>query len=190
MLLIVDTPTEPNSLEGFAARLGPMREMHFDRIHDVEVNPARYNVAHAALALPPHNDFAGMSWPPSVQALHMLANEVAGGLSVVVDGFAVLDSMRRDGPDLFELLCRVRVPFRMFDATTETYAVAPLVKLDIEGAMSRFRYSNQVMQPVDPTRRDAAAWYRAHHELSRLVADPSNQARRHRRAPSYEVLTG
>ena len=49
-----------------------------ERIHNVKVDPKGYNVAHTNLDLPPHNDFASIP-PPSVQALHMLANEARVG---------------------------------------------------------------------------------------------------------------
>lgn len=177
VLVVTGSPTEPNSLEGFARRLGPMREMHFARIHNVEVDPAGYNVAHTNLPLPPHNDFAGMSWPPSIQALHMLANDVEGGQSVVTDGFAILEGLRADEPEMFEVLCSVPIPFRMFDPTTETYSSGPLVQLEPDGSIRRLRFSNQVMQAADPTQPRMAEFYRAYQELTRRILDRSNQAR-------------
>lgn len=177
VLVVTGAPTEPNSLEGLAARLGPMREMPFDRIHNVEVDPAGYNVAHTNLPLPPHNDFAGMSWPPSIQALHMLANEVEGGQSVVTDGFAILESLRADEPEMFAVLCSVPIPFNMFDDSTQTYSAGPLVELEPDGSIRRFRFSNQVMLAADPTHPRMTEFYRAYHELTRRILDRANQAR-------------
>ena len=177
VLVLTDAPTEPNSLEDFAPRLGPMREMSFARVHNVEVDVSGYNVAHTNLPLPPHNDFAGMSWPPSVQALHMLANEVDDGLSVIVDGFGVLAEMRAEEPALFAALTTTALPFRMWDDTTETYAVETMVELNAAGDVIRLRYSNQVMQPMDPTGDTVADFYRAYHHLSQKIVDRRNQAR-------------
>lgn len=177
VLVLTDAPTEPNSLEDFTSRLGPMREMHFARVHNVEVDPSGYNVAHTNLPLPPHNDFAGMSWPPSVQALHMLANEVDDGLSVVVDGYGVLADLRSESPELFDALLTTALPFRMWDESTETYTVQPMVEVDVNGEISRLRYSNQVMQPMDPTGPTVTDFYRAYHRLSEMIVDRQNQAR-------------
>lgn len=170
--ILVDTPTEPDSLENLAPRLGPVRELLFERIHNVEVDPTGYNIAHTALALPPHNDFVSYSWPPSVQVLHMLRNEAPGGDSIIVDGWAVLEQLRRDYPDLFNILCSVPVPFRQFDDNNETYAVVPMVQCDPAGEITVFRYSNQLMQTMVPTAPRVAEFYRAFHELSRRIISP------------------
>ncbi len=170
--MIIDAaPREPGTLEHLAPRLGPVREVLFDRIHDVAVDPSGYNVAHTPMALPPHNDFASYTWPPSVQALHMLVNETAGGDSVIVDGWALLKAMRSERPEDFDVLCRVSVPFREFDANTETYAVEPIVRCNPDGSVSGLRFSNQLMQAIDPNDPDAAAFYRAYHELCCRVTD-------------------
>ena len=78
-------PVLPGTLEELAPRLGPVREVLFERIHNVEVYADGYNVAHTSLAVPPHNDFASYSWPPSVQALHMLVNDTPGPQVEVAD---------------------------------------------------------------------------------------------------------
>ena len=53
-MILEGAPTEPGTLEYLAPRLGPGREVLFDRIHDVAVDPCGYNVAHTPLPLPPH----------------------------------------------------------------------------------------------------------------------------------------
>ena len=78
-ICIKNAPCVPNTLEDLAKRLGPIREVLFERIHNVSVDGHVYNIAHTSLEVPPHNDFASYSWPPSVQALHMLVNECEGG---------------------------------------------------------------------------------------------------------------
>lgn len=175
-IILSHAPTERGTLETLAPRLGPIREVLFDRIHDVEVDPAGYNVAHTPLPLPPHNDFASYSWPPSVQALHMLVNDARGGSSVIVDGFAVLSALREEAPALFDVLCAMPVPFREFDDDTETYAVAPIVRCDVDGRIASLRFSNQLMQTIDPGDSRAAAFYDAYHELCRRLTGDDARA--------------
>ena len=55
--VLVDAPTEPDSSEELSTRLGPIREVLFERIHNVKVDPKGYNIAHTGLAVAPHNDF-------------------------------------------------------------------------------------------------------------------------------------
>lgn len=174
--ILSEAPDVPGTLESLAPRLGPVRELLFDRIHNVKVDPAGYNVAHTPLALPPHNDFASYTWPPSVQALHMQVNEATGGDSFIVDGWSVIESLREDRPDFFDSLCAVSVPFREFDNDNETYAEQPIVSCDASGRLVGFRFSNQLMQTLDPTHPDALGFYRAYHELCRRITDPRNRS--------------
>ncbi|MDC0088520.1 TauD/TfdA family dioxygenase [Porticoccaceae bacterium] len=171
VILITDAPTEPETLEQLAPMLGPIRELLFERIHNVSVEGHVYNIAHTSLGLPPHNDFASYSFPPSAQALHMLHNEVPGGNSIVVDGWAVLEQLRLDHPDYFRILCDFAVPFREFDDNNETFAVEPMIRCDSAGNIVSLRFSNQLMQIMNPMQKGIKEFYRAYHELCVRVAD-------------------
>lgn len=174
-VMIIDAaPTVPGTLEELAPRLGPVREVLFDRIHNVTVDPSGYNVAHTPMALPPHNDFASYTWPPSVQALHMLANETVGGESIIVDGWAVLQAFREQRPDDFAVLREVPVPFREFDENTETFAAEPIIRCDANDEIAGLRFSNQLMQAIDPNDPRAVPFYRAYHALCRQLTDPAS----------------
>ena len=129
-IVIKEAPCVPNSLEELAPRLGPIREVLFERIHNVPMKGHVYNIAHTSLELPPHNDFASYTWPPSVQALHMLENECEGGKSIIVDGYAVLRDLRDDCSEYFDILSTFSVPFREFDEENETYANEPMIRLN------------------------------------------------------------
>ena len=170
--VLVDAPTEPDSSEQLATRLGPIREVLFERIHNVKLDPKGYNIAHTGLAVAAHNDFTSYSWPPNVQALHMLVNECEGGESTVVDGFGLLHELRSDDPDKFDLLCTVPVPFRIFSEEYECYAVNPMVELDSDGDVRLLRFNTAQMQAVPLSEPRLGDFYAAYHELSRRVNSP------------------
>jgi len=176
-IILQQAPTQPGTLESLSPRLGPIREVLFARIHDVQVDPSGYNIAHTPNALPPHNDFASYSWPPSVQALHMLVNEAAGGESIIVDGWNVLSTLRERHPGHFRTLCEEPVPFREFDDDNETYAVAPLVRCNADGTIVSLRFSNQLMQALDPGAPGVGEFYRAYHALCGLLTADDVKAR-------------
>ena len=173
--VLVDAPTDPESSEQLTARLGPIREVLFERIHNVKLDPKGYNIAHTGLAVAPHNDFTSYSWPPNVQALHMLVNECEGGESVVVDGFGLLSELREDDPDKFDVLCSVPVPFRIFSAEHECYAVNPMVEVDNDGEITMVRFNTAQMQALPLAEPRLAEFYAAYHELSRRVNAPGAQ---------------
>ena len=188
VIVIQQAPQEPATLEQLAPVIGPIRELLFDRIHNVSVEGHVYNIAHTALGLPPHNDFASYSFPPSVQALHMLHNEVPGGESIVVDGWAVLERLRGDHPSYFKTLCEFPVAFRQFDDNNETYAAAPLVRCDNTGNIISLRFSNQLMQMMSPLQTGIKAFYLAYHELCLRIADAEKDYRSTFRLEGGEIM--
>ena len=168
-ICIKDAPQTPNTLEDLAPRLGPLREVLFERIHNVSLDGHVYNIAHTSLEVPPHNDFASYSWPPSVQALHMLNNECAGGETMIVDGLSVLADLRNDHPNFFDILTTFPVPFREFDEINETFTDEPIVRLNSANKVIGFRFSNQLMQMINPLKKDLDIFYKAYHELCTRV---------------------
>jgi len=151
-ICIKNAPCIPNSLEDLASMDGHV-----------------YNIAHTSLEVPPHNDFASYSWPPSVQALHMLINECEGGESMIIDGYKVLKDLKDDHPDIFNVLCTFSVPFREFDEENETYANEPIIRLNTANEIIGFRYSNQLMQMIDPHKKNVSLFYKAYHELCNRI---------------------
>jgi len=168
-ICIKNAPCIPDSLEDLSPRLGPIREVLFERIHNVSVDGHIYNIAHTSLEVPPHNDFASYSWQPSVQALHMLINECKGGESIIVDGYAVLNDLKNDCPDFFDILSAFSVPFREFDKENETYANEPIIRLNAASEIVGLRYSNQLMQMIDPHKKNVGLFYKAYHELCNRI---------------------
>ena len=172
VIILKEAPKELNSLEMLSKRLGPIHETLFERIHNVSVTGHVYNVAHTSKGLPPHNDFASYKSQPSIQALHMLENECEGGESIIVDGWKLLEDLRDDRPDFFKILQDFDVPFREFDEENETFAEAPIIKCSNDGSIESFRYSNQLMQMIDPTKHGVKDFYMAYHELTTRIHNP------------------
>tara|TARA_B100000686_G_C16717765_1_gene933083 strand:+ start:72 stop:1133 length:1062 start_codon:yes stop_codon:yes gene_type:complete len=168
-IILTNAPTKPNSLELLSKRLGPIHETLFERIHNVSVTGHIYNVAHTSKELPPHNDFASYKSQPSIQALHMLENECKGGNSIIVDGLQVVEDLREENLEYFNILSEFDVPFRQFDESNETYAEAPLINCSSDGSIESFRFSNQLMQMIDPATKGLKKFYKAYHDVSARV---------------------
>lgn len=178
VLVLRGVPTTGTPSEDFLDSIRiPIWEGPFGlRSIDTRVQAVAYNVAETAEALPPHTDLAGYQWPPSGQMLHMLVNEAEGGDSLVVDGWRVLAEFRADHPAGFDVLTQVPVAHRIFSEDRETYARAPLVRLDTAGAINGFRFSNQTLQPLPLDEPRMPEWYDAYTELARRICDPSQAA--------------
>ena len=170
-IILKNAPKEPNSLEVLSRRLGPIHETLFERIHNVSIEGYGYSVAHTSKEIPPHNDFASYKSQPSIQILHMLENECEGGDSIIVDGWEVVEDLRKDNPEYFNILKEFNVPFRQFDENNETYTVAPMINCLSNGSLESFRFSNHLMQMINPSREGVKNFYKAFHEASSRVLD-------------------
>ena len=102
----------------------------------------------------------------------MLVNDCKGGESMIVDGYSVLNDLKEEHPHFFEILCNFPVPFREFDEDNETYAIEPIIRLNSKKEVVGFRYSNQLMQMINPNSENLDLFYKAYHELcSRVNSD-------------------
>ena len=106
----------------------------------------------------------------------MLENECEGGDSIIVDGWEVVEDLRKDNPEYFNILREFNVPFRQFDENNETYAEAPMIKCASDGTIESFRFSNQLMQMIDPSRQGIKRFYKAYHEVSARVNDNKHRS--------------
>ena len=78
---------------------------------------------------------------PGIQLLHCLVNETSGGLSTLVDGFAVARRCARRIRPAFDVLTGTPVRFKYLDAQTELTASAPPIELDVTGAVKSIHFS-------------------------------------------------
>lgn len=171
--IVEGVPTVPGEVERFAEAVGHVREVAFERVHNVYHDPDGYNVAHTPLELKPHSDMPSYHWPPSIQLLHFLANEAQGGESVVVDGWNALRLLRESDPAAFEILSRVPVRYQLFSDTEDTYAISPMVQLDTDREVAMFRFSNQLALPLHVEFDMVEPFYDAYRKLGNLIDNPA-----------------
>ncbi|KAK0393083.1 hypothetical protein QR680_000047 [Steinernema hermaphroditum] len=96
--------------------------------------------------LPLHTDFPSLTTPPQLQLLHMIQRADEGGLSVFVDGFHVAEQLRKERPDVFEILST-------FDAE---YIEEGFDKHEIDGHERTFDYDMTARHKVIETARDGS----------------------------------
>ena len=167
--IVTGVPSVDGEVERFAETVGHVREVAFERVHNVRHDPAGYNVAHTPGELKPHTDMPSYNWPPSIQLLHFLSNQATGGESTLVDGWAALAELRRTHPEHFDTLCRVPVPYQLFSDAEDTWAENPMVALDADGEVKLFRFSNQLAQPLSVAFDQVEAFYDAYRTLGAII---------------------
>ena len=186
-VIVTDVPCVDGEVERFAEIFGPVRELAFERVHNVRLDPDGYNVAHTSGELKPHTDFPSYAWPPSIQLVHFRANRTTGGESTLVDGWAAIAELRRTHPGHFAVLTRIPVPYQLFSDHEDTAAEAPVIELDASGEVRLCRFSNQLAQPLRAPFDEVEAFYAAYRTLGRII--DSGRYRSTFRAADGDLLT-
>ena len=172
--LLHGVPTMPGAVCEVVGLFGYVRETNYGRLFDVVSVEAPLNLAFTALALGNHTDNPYRDPVPQLQLLHCLDAAGEGGESIVVDGFAVAERLRREAPDAFELLARTKVPFRYIEAgSVDLRHAAPLIELDVDGELRAIRYNSRSIGPIDLDADAVLAFYAAHRRFGRLLHDPA-----------------
>jgi len=153
---------------------GYVRETNYGRLFDVVSVEEPQNLAFTAMALGNHTDNPYRDPVPQLQLLHCLEAAGEGGASIVVDGFAVAERLRRDAPEAFDRLTKTKVPFRYVEpGSVDLRHAAPLIELDSEGSLRAIRYNSRSIGPVDLDPDDVPPFYAAHRRFGRMLHDPA-----------------
>jgi len=172
--LLHSVPTAPGTVCEVVRLFGYVRETNYGRLFDVVSVEQPHNLAFTAMALGNHTDNPYRDPVPQLQLLHCLEAAGEGGESVVVDGFAVADRLRREAPDAFAILTRTAVPFRYVEmGAVDLRDAMPLIELDVGGGVRAVRYNNRSIGPLDIDAEDVPAFYAAYRRFARLLHDPA-----------------
>jgi len=172
--LLRGVPTVPGTVCEVVRLFGYVRETNYGRLFDVISVEQPQNLAFTALGLGNHTDNPYRDPVPQLQLLHCLEAAGAGGESIVVDGFAAAERLRREVPHAFELLARTMVPFRYVEpGAVDLRHAAPLIELDPEGDLRTIRYNSRSIGPIDLDPDAIPNFYAAHRQLGRLLHDPA-----------------
>ena len=134
-------PTAPGTVLKVGSMFGFTRETNFGALFNVRSTPNATDLAYTSMSLDPHTDYPYRAPVPGIQLLHCLVNETTGGLSTLVDGFAVAQALRADHPEAFTVLASTPVRFRYLDADTELTASAVPIELDVTGGLKAIQFS-------------------------------------------------
>ena len=167
-------PVSPGAVADVVALFGYVRETNYGRVFDVVSTEQPHNLAYTALALGNHTDNPYRDPVPQLQLLHCLAAAGEGGESVVVDGFAVADRLRREAPDAFAILTTTPVSFSYVEPeAVDLRHTAPLIEFDVVGRLRTIRYNDRSIAPLDVDADAVEAFYAAYRRFGRLLHDPA-----------------
>ena len=144
-VIIKNTPIENKFLLKFVNSIGPVKITNFGEYFDVMSKPNPNDLAYKPIALPPHTDNPYRKpAAPGIQFLHCLQNEVSGGFSTLVDGFAVAEYLKKNNSQAFESLTTTNLRYQFQDKDIVLENWGELIELDKDGDYKQVRYSTRV----------------------------------------------
>ncbi len=168
--------SEADALTQIATRVDYQRQTNFGVTFEVRSVPKPINLAYTALALPLHTDLANQETPPGYQFLHCLINDSTGGESVFADGLRVLEDLRAENPEHFQLLATHAIPFRFEDESHEILHHHPVINVDYFGQIVEIKYNAHLADIFDLPEAIMHAYYLAYRDLMARL-----------RAPKYRI---
>jgi gamma-butyrobetaine dioxygenase len=172
IVLMRNAPAEPGKLLEIGGRVGPIRATNFGEYYDVISMPNPNASAYTAMALELHTDLANWRWPPDYQLLFCVRNDAVGGGSILADGFRVAEDLRREEPEILDLLSRHPIEFRFHDESCDIAARAPTIGVDNAGRLRSVRFNNWLRSTLDVPEDVVAPLYRALGRFWERLRDP------------------
>jgi trimethyllysine dioxygenase len=146
------------------------------------------DTAYTSLALPAHTDTTYFTDPAGLQMFHLLSHEEGqGGASLLVDGFQVSNTLRRESPRAWNALARIPVTWHASgnDGITITPAKkfpvlnqAPRYEVDALWGLYQVRWNNDDRGAVDLNQgkdRVAQIWYNAAAKFNEILRRKENE---------------
>ena len=134
-------PTENNFLVNFANSIGSIRRTNFGEYFDVISKPNPNDLAYTSLPLAPHTDNPYRNPVPCIQLLHCIKNEVSGGFSTLVDGYTVTELLKKQFPEFYEILTKIKIRFQFMDQSIVLESWAEMIQLDENNKLRQVRFS-------------------------------------------------
>jgi gamma-butyrobetaine dioxygenase len=167
-VIVKNTPTQNNYIVDFANSIGSIRPTNFGEFFNVKSIPNPNDLAYTSLALPPHTDNPYRKPIPCIQLLHCIENEVSGGFSTLVDGFKVATYLKKNDPEYFEILTKIKVKFKFTDKDVVLENTGKLIELDEQNNLKQIRFNTRLDYVPILEKNQLDLYYKARGKISAL----------------------
>lgn len=176
-IVLYNVPSDPERILEVGSYFGYVKETNFGRYFEVYSRPDGNDLAYRSVALGPHTDNPYRNPVPGIQLLHCLVNETTGGFSTLVDSLKVLEQLRAETPEGYELLKSMPVRFRFVDAGTELTTQRTMVQTNDNGQPTGVHYSPRLDALPLLSDNETRVFHRARQRLGELFSDTTYEAR-------------
>lgn len=172
---LVNGPIEELALTRVVDLFGYVRETNYGRHFEVrtEVNPT--NLAYTGLGLQAHTDNPYRDPVPTVQVLYCLESSAAGGENMVVDGFRVVEKLRAENEEWFDVLSRYCARFEYAGSGgVMLQSRRPMIELAPDGELIGVRFNNRSAAAITDVPFDIMeTYYAAYRRMGEIIDDPT-----------------
>ncbi|XP_062917836.1 gamma-butyrobetaine dioxygenase [Mobula hypostoma] len=151
LVQLKNAPVEEGQVARLGKRIGYLRLTFYGNCWQVEDKANANNVAYTSGELSLHTDYPALHHPPGVQFLHCIKKAVAGGETVIVDGFHVANQLRRLNPEAFKILTSVFVDFTDIGVDYCDFSLQSkhkIIDLDHDGNVAQINFNNATRDSV------------------------------------------
>lgn len=147
---------DASATEKLLERIAFVRVTHYGGFYDFIPDLALADTAYTNLALPAHTDTTYFTDPAGLQSFHLMSHfappsaegkaDALGGKSLLVDGFHAANILRKEDPEAFDVLTKVKIPWHASGnqgITISPDKKYPVLELDeATGEVQRVRWNN------------------------------------------------
>ena len=169
-VIIKKTPADENFLVEFANSIGTVRPTNFGTTFKVRSEKNYNDLAYTNHHIAAHTDNPYRKPIPCIQLLHCIYNEVKGGFSTVVDGFAIAQYLKKKHKDLFNVLSSTKVRFRFVDKDIILENWGEIIELDDNKNLKQIRHSPRLDYVSILDKKKLEKFYKARRLFSKLCA--------------------
>lgn len=175
--IVTNCPTE-NGIETTAALIGDMADAAYSKVFDLKPDE-KFSLGNTFHPVAPHTDEAYLHTPTGILVLYCISPANDGGETILVDGFNIANKLKHKNPDDFELLNKQPQTFHRVVPEHGVYQStrAKVLVTDEDDNVLGVRFHTRTMAPMDVSTEKLKAVHLANAAMSRLMLDPTNQAR-------------
>ena len=165
-------PPEAETVCRIVEWFGHVHETNYGRSFEVRAVANPNNLAYTSLALSVHTDNPYRDPPPGLQLLHCLQNSVAGGDSILVDGFMAAKILAEENTAHYHTLSRSAVPFCFSDDIADLRNRLPILEISADGDMRAVNFNNRSLAALDIPVDEQPTYYAAYRHFFEILQRP------------------
>jgi len=161
-----------DEVAALANRLGYPQTTIFGATWELSSELADHDdTAYSQTYLAPHTDGTYSDHAPGLQMFCCVERSGTGGESIVVDGFAIAETLRTEHQADFDVLTSVLVPAHYLEPGVELRASRPAIRLDQADNVVQISMNNYDRSPMSLPPAEMHAFYQAYGKLHDLAND-------------------